>query len=122
MSLIATTALASAAFAQNAPSSLSCQGAAETAAIKVMNKSLQAEKGPDEPLEEAEKAQLTGTVLNLDEQDNEVKQETGIYAVEMSVFEECYDAMKVTTKKVLKGKKMKCEIIKVESFGQRDCG
>jgi hypothetical protein len=100
----------------------SCQSYAETVALRSMNSELTQEVAP-EKLTDAEKAGLSQTVF-LDKDGNESSTETGIYEVEMTVMEECLDALDITvaTMKDSSGHES-CKLIKVApSQNTRDCG
>lgn len=105
---------------------LSCQGAAEKAATKMMDEvnteGLTDENDKPRALADAEKATVSQS-YESDEEGTETNKSTGIFVIEMGVMEECLDGAIVKTKKVINEKgRESCEIISVDAFGDRDCG
>ena len=100
----------------------SCQSYAETVALRAMDSQLAQEVAPDK-LSDEDKASLSQTTF-LEKNGDESSSETGIYEVEMTVMEECLDALDITvaTMKDSSGHES-CKLIKIApSSNTRDCG
>ena len=110
-------------------SQYSCQKFAEAVAVRAMNKSLAAEQRSNAAADPSQskylsrelRAQLSETIF-LDKDENPADSDTGAYGVVMTVMEECLDGLKIETKVVIKNSLPSCRLIKISSFGDRDCG
>lgn len=98
-----------------------CEKVAISSALKSMDKKNQQglvdDNNQPRSLTFAEKAQVN-QVDFLDDDGSVVENETNVYGVQMGVMEECIDGLKITTQ----AKGNSCEVIKVESYLDRDCG
>lgn len=88
-----------------------CAKVAETAALKQARK-----EDKNSEIQDA---------ISIDENEQEIDMDqefTGRYVIQYSVNEECLDGMLVITKFKMKNNKPVCEVEKVKSYGDRDCG
>lgn len=62
-------------------------------------------------------------IAHLDQDDNIVDYETGLFGVTVSVNQSCYDGVKVKTELYSTPKKrIKCRVISLSQYANRDCG
>lgn len=106
---------------------VTCQSAAEDAAVAMKNKQIKEEFAenaePGEVISDDLLAAVSET-YNVGADGEPSDQDTGTYTIGLIVWEECMEGVEVQTKMSTpkKGAAPKCEIIKVESLGSRDCG
>lgn len=96
---------------------LSCWSTAKKAALSKAERTIRADEGDN-----VEDYILPRAPYRPSNIDNKSEIENGIFVVEMGVYGNCYETMKVKTRVINKDGRQECKVISIKVLEERECG